>query len=64
MFLYYVPSADYCSVVKLWEIRNGIAVATSRDDLARVSKDTSSVNGMPGGELVNRLQADIAELKP
>ena len=64
MFLHYVPSADYFSVVKLWEIRNGIAVATSRDDLARVSKNISSVNGMPVGDLVNKLLADIAALKP
>jgi hypothetical protein len=64
MFLHYVPSADCFSVVKLWEIRNGIAVATSRDDLARVSKNISSVNGMPVGELVIRRQVDIAALKP
>jgi hypothetical protein len=64
MFLHYVPSADCFSEVKVWEIRNGIAVATSHDDLARVSKNTSTVNGIPVGELLNRLQADIAALKP
>jgi hypothetical protein len=63
MFLHYVPSADYFSVVKLWEIRNGIAEATSPDDLARVSQNISSVNAMPVGELVNRLQAEISLLK-
>jgi hypothetical protein len=63
MFLHYVPSGDCFSVVKLWEIRNGIAVATARDDLARVSKNTSAVDGMPVEEIVNRLQADITALK-
>jgi hypothetical protein len=64
MFLRNMTSADCFSVVKLWEFRNGVAIATSNGDLARVSQNVSSVNGMPVGELVNRLQAEIAALKP
>jgi hypothetical protein len=64
MFVNYRASAECFTVVKLWEIRNGVVVATLRDDLARVNQKTSSVNGSPITSVVGRLQAAIAALQP
>jgi|HubBroStandDraft_6_1064221.scaffolds.fasta_scaffold450901_3 hypothetical protein len=43
IFLHHTTSADCFTVVKLWEIRNGIAVAASRDDLARLQADIAAL---------------------
>jgi hypothetical protein len=64
MFVNYRAFAECFTVVKLWEIRNGIVVATSRDDLARVRVKSSSVDGSPIALVVGRLRAAIAALQP
>jgi len=60
MFLKYRPEAQCFTIVKLWELSQGKAVATSSDDIARTGNNLSTVNGMPVSAVVNQVQSLIA----
>jgi hypothetical protein len=60
MFVDYRSAPDCFIVGKVWGIRDGLVVAMSSDDLARVSRGDSTVDGVPVGVVIARVLA----LKP
>jgi hypothetical protein len=60
MFLKYYAGAACFRVAKLWQLRNGVAVATSSDDLARVTAGSSTIHGISTEQLVAKLQQLIS----
>jgi hypothetical protein len=63
MFLNYHPAADCFTIVKLWEVRNGVVLAVANDDLARANHNASSINNQPLQTVLDRTRAAIAALK-
>lgn len=44
MFLNYTKAANCFRIIKVWEMRNGRAVATANDDIARSRARISTIN--------------------
>jgi hypothetical protein len=60
MFLKYQAYADCFTIIKLWEVENGIVLAVGNDDLYRASHNTSTVYGLPVQGVIGRIQAAVA----
>jgi hypothetical protein len=58
-FIKYIEPAQAFRIVKIWELRNGVAQAMSVDDLDRVSKGISTINGLPVADLLVRAKSTI-----
>jgi len=63
MFLNYLPASDCFTIVKLWEVRNGVVLAVAKDDLGRVKRNLSTINNLPLQTVLDRIRAAIAALK-
>ncbi|WP_321477627.1 hypothetical protein [uncultured Paludibaculum sp.] len=59
MFLRYVDRAECFRIVKLWQVRNGVLVATADDDIGRAAGGTSTINGMAVKEALKTIQVRI-----
>ncbi len=60
MFLKYRPPAQCFTIVKLWEISQGKAIAPSSDDIARKNNHLSIVDGMPVSSVISQVQSLVA----
>ena len=56
MFLSYREACQAFTIVKLWELRNGVAIATDNADKARARSGVSKIDGMPAYALFNRVR--------
>jgi hypothetical protein len=63
LFLNYNATAQCFTFVKPWELNNDRVLAVSSDDLVRVTKHSSTVNGLPVELVVSRVRALVDALE-
>jgi hypothetical protein len=62
LFLNFQPTAQCFTFVKAWDVSSGHVIAVSNDDLYRVTRNTSMVNGLPLETVVAQIQALVNAL--